>query len=68
MYSENISNMQYMFYSCANMVGKQVHIRSSIPLDTSNAIYNSLVNELTGINFSGNVLNDLEEPTVWPPL
>lgn len=67
-YSENITNLEYMFLSCTNMEGKQVHIRSSIPLDTSNAIYNSLVNELTGVNFSGNVINDLEEPTVWPPL
>ena len=66
-YSENITNMEGMFQDCTNMEGKQVHIRSSIPLDTSNAIYNSLVNGLTGVNFSGNVINDLEEPIVWPP-
>lgn len=66
-YSENITNLEYMFLSCTNMEGKQVHIRSSIPLDTSNAIYNSLVNGDTGVNFEGNIINDLEEPTVWPP-
>lgn len=66
-YSENITNLDYMFLSCTNMVGKQVHIRSSIPLDTSNAIYNTLVNGDAGVNFSGNVVNDLEEPTIWPP-
>ena len=66
-YSENITNMEGMFQDCTNMEGKQVHIRSSIPLDTSNAIYNSLVNGLTGVNFEGNIINDLEEPTVWPP-
>ena len=66
-YSENINDLDGMFLSCTNLEGKQVHIRSSIPLDTSNAIYNSLVNESTGVNFSGNVVNDLEEPTTWPP-
>lgn len=68
MYSENITDMQDMFEECPNIVGKQIHIRSSIPLDTSNTIYNALVNNYTGVNFSGNVINDLEEPTVWPPL
>ena len=68
MYSENISNMQYMFENCLMMYGNQIHIRSSIPLDTSNAIYNALINNFTGVNFYGKVLNDLEEPTEWPPL
>lgn len=67
-YSENITDLEYMFLSSTNMEGKQIHIRSSIPLDTSNAIYNSLVNSDTGVNFDGNVFNDLEEPTVWPPV
>lgn len=64
-YSENITDMNYMLFH-TNMEGKQVHIRSSIPLDTSNAIYNSLVNGDAGY-FEGNIINDLEEPTVWPP-
>jgi hypothetical protein len=67
-YSENIVNMQKMFAGCANMVGKQIHIRSSIPRAASNVIYNSLINNYTGVNFDGNVLNDLEEPTEWPPV
>lgn len=67
-YSENITNLEYMFLRCTNMEGKQVHIRSSISLDTSNEFYNCLVNGSTDIDWTGRVINDLEEPTEWPPL
>ena len=66
-YSENITDMRNMFTGCTNLVGKQIHIRSSIPRAASNAIYNSLINNYTGVNFNGKVLNDLEEPVFWPP-
>ena len=55
------------FKDCRLLTDKYIHIRSSIPMDTSNVIYNSLVNNYTGINWAGRVLNDLEEPTQWPP-
>lgn len=68
-YSENIgTNCFRMFNNCDLLADKYIHIRSSISLDTSNEFYNCLVNRSTGVNFSGNVINDLEEPTVWPPL
>ena len=68
-YSENIgTNCSDMFRYCDLLADKYIHIRSSIPLDTSNDFYNCLVNEETYINWTGRVINDLEEPTVWPPL
>ena len=57
-----------MFYNCSLLADKYIHIRKEIPLDTSNTIYNELVNNTTGVNWSGRVVNDLEAPTVWPPL
>ena len=67
-YSDQISTIAYAFFGCTLLADKYIHIRSSIPMDTSNAIYNSLVNNYTGINWTGRVLNDLEEPTQWPPV
>ena len=68
-YSENIgTNCFYMFNGCDLLADKYIHIRSSIPLDTSNEFYNYLVNEGTCINWTGRVINDLEEPTEWPPV
>jgi hypothetical protein len=31
-------------------------------------MYEALVNNSTGINWTGRVINDLEEPTQWPPV
>lgn len=68
-YSENIgTNCESMFQGCDLLADKYIHIRSSIPLDTSNDFYNCLVNEEIGIDWTGRVINDLEEPTEWPPL
>lgn len=60
-------SLQNTFLGCSLLSDKYIHIRSSIPMDTSNNIYNSLVNNYTGINWTGRVVNDLEEPTQWPP-
>ena len=47
-----------------------VHIPSSVPKDTSNALYNCLVNNVTGVTFAPeNIINDLPvDPVVWPPV
>ena len=47
-----------------------VHIPSSVPKDTSNNLYNCLVNGKTGVRFApGNIINDLPvDPVVWPPV
>ena len=60
--------MQGAFFNCYSLSGKYIHIRSSIPSITSNYIYNSLVNKCTGVNWSGRIVNDLPEPTTWPPV
>lgn len=70
-YSENITDMNGMFEAnpWESVKRKQIHLRSSIPLATSNAIYNSLVNGYTGLIFTGSeITNELEEPTAWPPV
>ena len=56
------------FRDCPLLADKYIHIRKEIPLDTSNRFYNALVNNYTGINWSGRIVNDLEAPTAWPPL
>ena len=56
-YSQNITNMTNAFkgYHINN-----VHIPTSVPKDTSNFMYNCLVNGNTGITFSAaNIFNDL---------
>ena len=56
-YSQNITNMTNAFKDC-NI--NNVHIPASVPKDTSNFIYNCLVNGNTGITFSAaNIFNDL---------
>ena len=66
-YSDKLKSLQRAFTSCSLLSGKYIHIRSSIPMDTSNTIYNALVNNFTGVNWSGRVVNDLPAPTTWPP-
>ena len=68
LYSDKIDSMQGAFKNCYLLSDKYIHIRSSIPMSTSNHIYNSLVSNYTGVNWSGRVVNDLPEPTTWPPV
>ena len=56
-YSQNITSMTNAFKGC-NI--NNVHIPASVPKDTSNFIYNCLVNGNTGITFpAANIFNDL---------
>ena len=56
-YSQNITNMTNAFKDCHI---NNVHILTSVPKDTSNFMYNCLVNGNTGITFSAaNIFNDL---------
>ena len=59
--------MKNAFRNCSLLKTRNIHIRSSIPMSTSNYIYNALVNNNTGINWTGRIYNDLPEPTTWPP-
>ena len=68
LYSDGIEDMESAFKNCSLLSDKYIHIRSSIPMNTSNYIYNSLVNNYTGLNWSGRVVNDLSIPTTWPPV
>ena len=67
LYSDKFESLLGTFKSCSLLSNKYIHIRSSIPRATSNSIYNALVNNFTGINWSGRVVNDLPAPTTWPP-
>ena len=56
-YSQNITSMTNAFKGC-NI--NNVHIPTSVPKDTSNFMYNCLVNGNTGITFpASNIFNDL---------
>ena len=56
-YSQNITNMTNAFKGC-NI--NNVHVPTSVPKDTSNFMYNCLVNGNTGITFpAANIFNDL---------
>ena len=68
LYSDKITSMMGAFNSCHLLSDKYIHILNTIPMDTSNRIYNALVNSFTGINWTGRVVNDLQEPTTWPPI
>ena len=67
LYSDKINSIQGAFKNCHLLSDKHIHIRSSIPTRTSNYIYNSLINNYTGVNWSFRVVNDLPAPTTWPP-
>ena len=47
------------FNNCPLLANRNIHIRSTIPMETSNDIYNALVNNNTGINWSGRILNTI---------
>ena len=66
-YSDGLLRMGGAFNSCQLLATRNIHIRSSIPMSTSNSIYNSLVNNTTGVNWTGRIYNDLPRPTTWPP-
>ena len=66
-YSDGLLRMSKVFDSCPLLKTRNIHIRSSIPMSTSNSIYNALVNNSTGVNWTGRIYNDLPEPTTWPP-
>ena len=68
LYSDKINGMMGAFNNCSLLLDKYIHILNTIPMDTSNNIYNALVNSNTGINWTGRVVNDLQEPTTWPPI
>ena len=56
-YSQNITSMTNAFKDCHI---NNVHIPASVPKDTSNFMYNCLVNGNTGITFqAANIFNDL---------
>ena len=65
-YSQNITRMTYAFRGCHI---NNIHIPTSVPKDTSNFMYNSLVNGDTGITFpAANIFNDLPvDIEQWPP-
>ena len=68
-YSQVLNDMNGMFTE-TKVNQHNVHIPSSVPKDTSNYIYNCLVNNATGVTFTPeNVFNDLpSDPEVWPPI
>ena len=66
-YSQNLTSLRFAFSGCKI---NNVHIPTSVPKDTSNFIYNSLVNGNTGITFpAANIFNDLPvDIEQWPPV
>ena len=68
LYSDKITSIMGAFNNCSLLSDKYIHILNTIPMDTSNSIYNALVNSFSGINWTGRVVNDLQEPTTWPPI
>ena len=59
--SNSVTNLESTFDGCLTLERSSVpiHISHEIALgDTSNYIYNSLVNGLTGIHWTGRILND----------
>ena len=51
--------MESAFFGCTLLATRNIHIRNTIPMDTSNNIYNALVNNYTGVNWAGRIYNDL---------
>ena len=66
-FSQNITSMTYAFQGCHV---NNIHIPTSVPKDTSNFMYNCLVNGDTGITFpASNIFNDLPvDIEQWPPV
>lgn len=53
------SNYKDTFHNCSKLASRNIYISSNIPLDTSNALYNILVNNYTGVNWTGRIYNTL---------
>ena len=66
-YSQNITRMYRAFNGCHI---NNIHIPTSVPKDTSNFMYNCLVNGNTDITFpAANIFNDLPvDIEQWPPV
>ena len=66
-FSQNIEDMGRAFVNCHI---NNIHIPTSVPKDTSNYMYNCLVNGNTGITFpAANIFNDLPvDVAQWPPV
>ena len=66
-YSQNVTQMHSAFEGCHI---NNIHVPTSIPKDTSNFMYNCLVNGDTGITFpAANIFNDLPvDIEQWPPV
>ena len=66
-YSQNVTQMYSAFKGCHI---NNIHVPTSIPKDTSNFMYNCLVNGDTGITFpAANIFNDLPvDIEQWPPV
>ena len=59
-YSNHFDNMDGIFNNCFNLNNKTIHIKSEIPLDESNYIYNTLKHQTTfNVVIPVNILNDL---------
>ena len=58
-YSDGLLRMGSAFDNCQLLNTRNIHIRSTIPMSTSNSIYNALVNSNTGVNWTGRIYNDL---------
>lgn len=67
-YSQNITDMHYTFYLVRHI--GNIHIPTSVPKETSNYMYNCLVNNYTGYAFAPeNIINDLPvDIEQWPPV
>ena len=65
-YSQKLELLSQAFNGCHI---NNIHIPTSVPKDTSNFMYNCLVNGKTGITFpAANIFNDLPvDIGVWPP-
>ena len=60
----NVNEMAGAFKGCTALASSttKVHISPDIEIgDTTNFIYNSLVNNSTGINWTGRIVNDFIE-------
>ena len=66
-YSQNLSSLSQAFERSSVF---KVHIPTSVPKSTSNFIYKSLTNGVTGISFhAANIFNDLPvDIEQWPPV
>lgn len=58
-HSDQIISWNMVFLSCDKLASRNIHIPKTVPLSTSNTYYNGLVNNISGVNWTGRVFNDL---------